>query len=152
MAVNYRGIIQVRLDINATAEQVVEIENALFEGFQLEVSILDFFGPEKLRALVIDASREYLDFEYSLDTDLYGMDPLQSAMDLIAAQSGCFGVMWIDCDSMRGEYKFFFTENVSPRERLQRSNLFLLECMKSAMSKMQNNQTLYMEQDKEKEC
>lgn len=150
MSQNYRGIIQIRLDINATAEQIEEVENALLEGFQLEISILDFFGREKLQALSADASRKYLDFEYSLDDDLYGMDPLQSAMDLVAAQTGCFGVMWIDCESMFGHYEFSFSQNVSDGDRFDRSNGFLLARSESLATQICDNHALYVANDENK--
>lgn len=106
MSEHHRGILHIEV-ANFEEALLEKIENAIREATGLEVC---FDDPE--------AHPSYLGHKAILvevDTQLYGMSPLEHLIESVAGvdNEGIIAVMWVDCDTYMGNYKFVYS-NATP--------------------------------------
>lgn len=100
MSEHHRGLLHMEVtDVDAESLDIQGIENVLCAHTGQDIR---FDDPD---AFVAYLGKKAVLME--LDTQLYGERPLESLIEAVAPFA--LAVMWVDCDTYMGNYKFVFS-------------------------------------------
>ena len=109
-----QGVWQIRTkhNNNLTTEIPEKNEDLLKEHFDENMRFLSgsVNNPDR---------KDHTLFAFSIDTHMFGIDPLGTALDAIGACDGCLGAMFIEYDPIGGKFHFFFSDSVPQPQRRQ---------------------------------